>query len=116
MTSPPRYDGLADWYDREIGGLEVTTTALDVLGRLVGPGPGTCLDLPLAAVDQEPRQPGVIAASAFNRRAPAPRDLGVGEVAQLLAGQTAVSGQERWCQADAGTRQTTRHQGSLSGA
>jgi hypothetical protein len=26
MTSRPRYDGLADWYDREIGGLEVTTT------------------------------------------------------------------------------------------
>lgn len=45
MTSPPRYDGLADWYDREIGGLEVTTTALEVLGRLVGAGPGTCLDL-----------------------------------------------------------------------
>jgi SAM-dependent methyltransferase len=45
MTSPPRYDGLADWYDREIGGLAVTTTALDTLGRLVGPGPGTCLDL-----------------------------------------------------------------------
>jgi ubiquinone/menaquinone biosynthesis C-methylase UbiE len=45
MTSPPRYDGLADWYDREIGGLKGTTTALDTLGRLVGPGPGTCLDL-----------------------------------------------------------------------
>jgi ubiquinone/menaquinone biosynthesis C-methylase UbiE len=45
MTSPPRYDGLADWYDREIGGLEVTTTALDTLGRLVGAGPGNCLDL-----------------------------------------------------------------------
>jgi SAM-dependent methyltransferase len=45
MTSPPRYDGLADWYDREIGGLAVTTTALDTLGRLVGAGPGTCLDL-----------------------------------------------------------------------
>jgi SAM-dependent methyltransferase len=44
MTSP-RYDGLADWYDREIGGLEVTTTALDTLGRLVGAGPGNCLDL-----------------------------------------------------------------------
>jgi SAM-dependent methyltransferase len=45
MTSPPRYDGLADWYDREIGSLAVTTTALEVLGRLVGPGPGGCLDL-----------------------------------------------------------------------
>jgi SAM-dependent methyltransferase len=45
MTSPSRYDGLADSYDREIGSLEVTTTALDTLGRLVGTGPGTCLDL-----------------------------------------------------------------------
>jgi SAM-dependent methyltransferase len=45
MTSPPRYDGLADWYDREIGGLEVTRTALDAMARLVGAGPGTCLDL-----------------------------------------------------------------------
>jgi hypothetical protein len=45
MSSPPRYDGLADWYDREIGGLEITTTAIDVLGRLVGAGPGVCLDL-----------------------------------------------------------------------
>jgi SAM-dependent methyltransferase len=45
MTCPPRYDGLADWYDREIGGLAVTTTAIDTLGRLVGFGPGTCLDL-----------------------------------------------------------------------
>jgi SAM-dependent methyltransferase len=45
MTSPPRSDGLADWYDREIGGLKVTTTALEVLGRLVGAGPGTRLDL-----------------------------------------------------------------------
>jgi len=45
MTSPPRYDGLADWYDREVGGLAVTTTALDTLGRMVGAGPGTCLDL-----------------------------------------------------------------------
>jgi SAM-dependent methyltransferase len=45
MTSPPRYDGLADWYDRQIGGLGVTATALQVLGRLVGSGPGSCLDL-----------------------------------------------------------------------
>jgi len=45
MARPPRYDGLADWYDQEIGGLEVTTTAVTALGRLVGDGPGTCLDL-----------------------------------------------------------------------
>jgi SAM-dependent methyltransferase len=46
MSRPPRYDGLADWYDQEIGGLDVTTTtAITALGRLVGYGPGTCLDL-----------------------------------------------------------------------
>jgi SAM-dependent methyltransferase len=45
MASPPRYDGLADWYDREIGRLEVTATATATLARLLGPGPGTCLDL-----------------------------------------------------------------------
>ena len=45
MTGPARYDGLSDWYDRELGSLAVTATALDTLGRLVGPGPGTCLDL-----------------------------------------------------------------------
>jgi SAM-dependent methyltransferase len=45
VMTRPRYDGLADWYGREIGGLEVTTTALDTLGRLVGAGPGNCLDL-----------------------------------------------------------------------
>ena len=45
MSGAARYDGLADWYDREIGGLELTTTAIDTVGRLVGAGPGTCLDL-----------------------------------------------------------------------
>jgi SAM-dependent methyltransferase len=45
MARPPRYDGLADWYDQVIGGLDVTTTATTTLGRLVGAGPGTCLDL-----------------------------------------------------------------------
>jgi SAM-dependent methyltransferase len=29
----------------KIGALKVTSTALDTLGRLVGAGPGTCLDL-----------------------------------------------------------------------
>jgi SAM-dependent methyltransferase len=45
MSSRARYDGLADWYDREIRGPKVTSTAIDALGRLVGAGPGTCLDL-----------------------------------------------------------------------
>jgi SAM-dependent methyltransferase len=45
MARPPRYDGLADWYDQEIGGLEGTATAIATLVRLVGAGPGACLDL-----------------------------------------------------------------------
>ena len=45
MSGRARYDGLADWYEREIRGLTVTSTAIDALGRLVGAGPGTCLDL-----------------------------------------------------------------------
>jgi SAM-dependent methyltransferase len=45
MSSRARYDGLADWDDREIRGPKVTSTAIDALGRLVGAGPGTCLDL-----------------------------------------------------------------------
>jgi SAM-dependent methyltransferase len=45
MARPPRYNGLADWYDQVIGGLEVTSTAITTLARLVGAGPGTCLDL-----------------------------------------------------------------------
>jgi ubiquinone/menaquinone biosynthesis C-methylase UbiE len=45
VTARPRYDGLSDWYDREIRELQVTTTALQTLSRLVGAGPGTCLDL-----------------------------------------------------------------------
>ena len=45
MARPPRYDGLADWYDQVIGGLDVTATAVTTLARLVGAGPGTCLDL-----------------------------------------------------------------------
>ena len=46
MTSRPRYDGLAEWYDREIGGLKVTRTAIEMLGRLVGAGPGTGIAIP----------------------------------------------------------------------
>ena len=45
MTGPPRYDGLADWYDREIAAVAATGTAVDTLARLVGDGPGSCLDL-----------------------------------------------------------------------
>jgi SAM-dependent methyltransferase len=45
MKDRRRYDGLADWYDQEIRRLDVTATALRSLTRLVGPGPGKCLDL-----------------------------------------------------------------------
>jgi SAM-dependent methyltransferase len=41
----PRYDGLAGWYDAEIGGLALTPTATGALSRLLGPGSGRCLDL-----------------------------------------------------------------------
>jgi hypothetical protein len=34
------------------------------------------------------------------------------ESQRVRAGQAAVSGQKRWRQTDAGTQQTTRHQGS----
>jgi SAM-dependent methyltransferase len=40
-----RYDGLADWYDREVRRLQLTTTATETLARLLGPGAGRCLDL-----------------------------------------------------------------------
>jgi SAM-dependent methyltransferase len=45
MNDRRRYDGLADWYDQEIRRLDVTATALQSLTRLLGPGPGRCLDL-----------------------------------------------------------------------
>ena len=40
-----RYDGLADWYDGYVRTHEVTAAALASLARLLGPGPGECLDL-----------------------------------------------------------------------
>jgi SAM-dependent methyltransferase len=43
MEDPPRYDGLAGWYDEHLA--EFTLAASDVLARLLGPGPGRCLDL-----------------------------------------------------------------------
>jgi SAM-dependent methyltransferase len=48
MNEPPRYDGVADWYDQEIRHLaaaHVTETALQSLIRMLGSGPGKCLDL-----------------------------------------------------------------------
>jgi SAM-dependent methyltransferase len=40
-----RYDGLADWYDAFIRSVELTAVELDSLERLLGEGPGRCLDL-----------------------------------------------------------------------
>ena len=40
-----RYDGIADWYDAYVRSVDVTSVALDSLGRLLGSGPGRCLDL-----------------------------------------------------------------------
>ncbi len=45
MSGRPRYNGLANWYDQEVRALGVTTTALETLARLLGPGSGKCLDL-----------------------------------------------------------------------
>ena len=38
-----RYDGLADWYDENLAGF--TLAATNVVERLLGTGPGRCLDL-----------------------------------------------------------------------
>jgi SAM-dependent methyltransferase len=40
-----RYDGLASWYDAFIGSGDVTAVALGSVERLLGSGPGRCLDL-----------------------------------------------------------------------
>jgi SAM-dependent methyltransferase len=45
MPTVARYDGLADWYDATIRGLGLTELELDVTRRLLGAGPGRCLDL-----------------------------------------------------------------------
>jgi SAM-dependent methyltransferase len=40
-----RYDGLADWYDAFIRSVDLTAVELECLERLLGEGPGRCLDL-----------------------------------------------------------------------
>ncbi len=42
-----RYDGLADWYEDLLSGplREMTDVSIELLLRLLGPGPGRCLDL-----------------------------------------------------------------------
>jgi SAM-dependent methyltransferase len=45
MGSPARYDGLADWYDDYARSNELVGIGVTALGRLLGPGPGRCLDV-----------------------------------------------------------------------
>jgi SAM-dependent methyltransferase len=43
MTVPARYDGIADWYDQNVA--RFTASAAPLIARLVGTGPGHCLDV-----------------------------------------------------------------------
>jgi SAM-dependent methyltransferase len=43
MTRVARYDGFAEYYDKRLQGFTLAWT--DVVRRLLGPGPGRCLDL-----------------------------------------------------------------------
>jgi SAM-dependent methyltransferase len=43
VETSPRYNGLASWYDEHLA--EFTLAAGDVIERLLGSGPGRCLDL-----------------------------------------------------------------------
>jgi SAM-dependent methyltransferase len=45
MDTRARYDGLADWYDNYVTAEELITVALASLERLLGSGPGRCLDV-----------------------------------------------------------------------
>jgi ubiquinone/menaquinone biosynthesis C-methylase UbiE len=43
VPGPPRYDGLAEWYDAHLG--DFTLSATPVLLELIGNGPGRCLEV-----------------------------------------------------------------------
>ncbi len=45
MEKRARYDGLAAWYDAHIHAVDLTAVELESLERLLGEGPGRCLDL-----------------------------------------------------------------------
>jgi SAM-dependent methyltransferase len=45
VVTDARYDGLAEWYDGFIRAAGLSAVELDVLERLLGHGPGRCLDL-----------------------------------------------------------------------
>lgn len=45
MSMRPRYDGVAEWYEREFGGSEFSATPREAIVRLLGDGPGALLDV-----------------------------------------------------------------------
>jgi len=45
MSESPRYDGVAEWYDAFVRSVGHTPVVLDALQRLLGRGPGRCLDV-----------------------------------------------------------------------
>jgi SAM-dependent methyltransferase len=45
VSESSRYDGVAEWYDAFVRSVDHTPVVLDTLERLLGTGPGRCLDL-----------------------------------------------------------------------
>lgn len=45
MSDAPRYDGIADWYEDEFRSARLEELQLETLGRLLGEGAGTLLDI-----------------------------------------------------------------------
>ncbi len=45
MTDGVRYDGIADWYEREFRGSELAATERETVLRILGEGPGKLLDV-----------------------------------------------------------------------
>src|SRR5919206_307524 len=45
MDGVARYDGIAEWYDRELADSELARSARAVVLRLLGDGPGRLLDV-----------------------------------------------------------------------
>ena len=45
MSQSARYDGLAAWYDEFVRDVGLTAVELDVVERLLGVGPGRCVDV-----------------------------------------------------------------------
>ena len=45
MSAGARYDGLAEWYDGFVRAAGLTALELETIERLLGEGPGRCLDL-----------------------------------------------------------------------